>query len=87
MITISELSAIMYSHDPMGTQCRVNRNMENEYDSEASHMIHLMEMGVPFKTALHDVFSFFFWDGCLIDNSKAPIMEAEYYNLVQSYKI
>lgn len=87
MITTRELSAIMYALDPMGTQCNVNKNMENEYDPEANHIVTLLGMGVPFKTALHDVFSFFFWDGCLNENTAAGIMESEYYNSVQSYKL
>ena len=86
MITEYQLSNIFHYHDPMHTSCRVNRGMDNEYDSEARHIIYLLEQGVPFRTALHDVFSFFFWDGCLIEESSiVALIESQYYNTVSKY--
>ena len=79
MITKNALSKIFYEHDPMGTSCNVNKNMRDEYDSEASHIVQLLSDGVPFRTALHDVFSFFFYDGCLIGHPTVPLIESEYY--------
>lgn len=87
MIQDYELSKILYDNDPMNTSCTVNKNMEDEYDSEARHIIHLLGMGVPFKTALHDVFSFFFWSGCLTGSTEADIIEEQYYELLSKLKI
>ena len=86
MITEHQLSKIFYYHDPMHTQCSVNKGMEDEYDAEARHIIFLLEQGVPFKTALHDVFSFFFRDGCLIgDTLMVTIIVSQYYNFMSKY--
>lgn len=86
MITEFQLSKIFYAHDPMHTSCRENSGMEDEYDSEARHIIFLLEKGVPFKTALHDVFSFFFWDGCLIgEDLMVTIIVSQYYNYMSKY--
>ena len=88
MITISELSAIMYSLDPMDTQCRVNKNMENEYDYEASCVMRLMRDGHTFEAALHFIFAYTFSRGCLVDNPVTPLIISDYYKLKRSvYKI
>lgn len=82
MITKSQLSEIFFRHDPMGTQCNVNRGMSDEYDIEAFHIVNLLKDGVPFRNALHSTFSLFFWDGCLIDNDAVTKIELEYNNTV-----
>lgn len=82
MIQTYELSKILYDNDPMNTSCTVNKGMENEYDAEARHIIHLLDRGVPFTTALHDVFSFFFYSGCLTGSKEVAIIEAQYYELL-----
>lgn len=87
MIQDYELSKILYDNDPMNTQCTMNKHMEDEYDSEARHIVHLLSLGVPFKTALHDVFSFFFWSGCLSGSEEAAIIEEQYYNLLLKLKL
>ena len=86
MITEYELSKIFHDHDPMHTQCCVNSGMGDEYDSEARNIIFLLEQGVPFKTALHDVFSFFFWDGCLTcEGLMVATIVSQYYNNISKY--
>ena len=86
MIKDHQLSAILHLHDPMHTQCNVNKGMYGEYDHEARHIVSLLESGVPFKTALQDVFSFFFWDGCLIDIPLVvAIIESQYYSQMSKY--
>jgi hypothetical protein len=76
------ISHLLYKEDIMGTCCLVNKNTD-EYDTEASHIAKHLRLGIPFKTALHDIFSFFFWEGCLIPSAKAvACIEAQYYNYV-----
>lgn len=87
MITEKQLSHILYCVDPEHTSCNVNSGMTDEYDTEANHIVHLLSLGVPFKTALHDVFSFFFCDGCLINTIESIIIEIEYYNHISKYEI
>jgi hypothetical protein len=88
MINEQFLSYLFYQQDPMHTSCRVNRGMEDEYDRQARHIVHMVSLGVPFKTAVHDVFSFFWWDGCMIENSLiVAIVEAQYYNHISKYSI
>lgn len=73
MITGKKLSKILYDNDPAGTCCNVNKYMEDEYDAEARHIIYLLEQGVPFSKALRNVFSFFFYDGCLTEEDAIKI--------------
>jgi hypothetical protein len=87
MIQTYELSKILYDNDPMNTSCTVNKGMEDEYDSEARHIVYLLNKGVPFTTALHDVFSFFFWSGCLVGAKEVATIEAQYYELLSKLKI
>lgn len=86
MITESSLSRILYLQDLMGCCCKENKGAEGEYDAEARHIVYLLELGVPFRTALHDVFSFFFRPGCL-NPLDVSIIECQYYNIVQSYHV
>ena len=88
MITKENLSKILYAHDLVGTSCNRNKGMEDEYDVEARHIVNLLSLGIPFRTALYDVFSFFFWDGCLKSvEFRVTLVEAEYYNQVSKYEI
>lgn len=81
MITKHQLSHWLYLYDPMGTCCNVNKQMEDEYDRPAGHIVQQLKFGIPFKTAIHDIFSFFWRDGCLIEKSFiVAIVEAQYYN-------
>lgn len=86
LITEYELSKILYETDPMHTGCNVNVGMRDEYDSEARHLVHLLGMGVPFPTALHDVFSFFFQEGCLIGLKETEIIVDQYYAAITRIK-
>ena len=49
----------------MDTSCLLNKGMEDEYDKVAAHMVQQLKFGIPFKTAFHDIFSFFWRDGCM----------------------
>jgi hypothetical protein len=75
------LSRLLYEQDPRNTCCRVNKGMEDEYDRVAGHIVQQLKVGIPFKTAFHDIFSFFWWSGCMIENPfVVAIIEAQYYN-------
>lgn len=88
MITTLHLSRLFYEQDPIGTCCRVNKGMEDEYDHEANLIIQQLRLGIPFKIAVHDIFSFSWWSGCIADNQlQIAIVEAQYYNHISKYKI
>lgn len=85
MITINQLSKILYTHDLMGTGC-VPNDAFDEYDVEAKNIIVLLKQGFPFNTALNYVFSFFFYPNCLCTVSHlVALVEVDYYNTITKY--
>lgn len=46
-----KISYLLYSNDPIGTCCRANKGMEDEYDGIARDIYALLALGVPFRTA------------------------------------
>lgn len=50
-----KISNLLYSNDPIGTCCRVNKGMEDEYDGIARDIHRLTDLGVPFRTAYHQM--------------------------------
>jgi len=79
MISANELSKIFYTHDPLHTSCTVNENMEDEYDSEALDVLQLIHEGHTFETAIHFIFDYMFWKGCLIDNPATLLIISDFY--------
>lgn len=65
LISIEELSAVLWVLDPMNTCCGYNYKMFDEYDSEARMIKEHCESGKDFKQAVVDVFDEQFWVGCL----------------------
>lgn len=59
------LTHMLHDLDPMGTCCRLNLDMEDEYASEAPHIARLLDSGVPLRDAVCQVFDEWFWDDCL----------------------
>ena len=77
------LTNLFFRHDPVGIIYRDSKDMINEYAPEARHVAKQLELGIPFKTAIHDVFSFFFRSGELIPKAELVArMESEYYNFI-----
>ncbi len=62
---IQRLEHLLHALDPMGTSCRMNLDMEDEYRSEAPHIARLLSTGVPLRDAVCQVFDEWFWDDCL----------------------
>lgn len=60
-ITTARLSKVLFETDPMHTACAEN-DCFDEYDSVAEWTINLMEKGMAFDAALHQVFSEFFFE-------------------------
>lgn len=80
MITVEQLSQILYSIDPMNTTCRSNKGMENEYDTEAWEIVNLIKDGAPFKQAYYQVMSENFWVARVLSAADEFFkVELEYY--------
>ena len=81
------LSDLFFRHDPIDVIYKNNFSQYDEYDAEARHIERQLELGIPFKTAIHDVFSFFFHAGVLIPKAEIVArIEAEYYNHISTHK-
>lgn len=59
------LAHMLHDLNPMGTCCRLNLDMEDEYASEAPHIALLLDGGVTLRDAVCQVFDEWFWDDCL----------------------
>ncbi|ODS93855.1 MAG: hypothetical protein ABS45_00365 [Comamonas sp. SCN 65-56] len=62
---IQRLEHLLHDLDPMGTCCRLNLDMEDEYECEAPHIARLLSTGVPLRDAVCQVFDAWFWEDCL----------------------
>ena len=62
---VSRLSRALHDLDPMNTCCHVNEGMEDEYDSEARQIVHLLQTDIPLHQAVKLTFDAKFWTGCL----------------------
>lgn len=88
MQTEDFLVGLLFRHDLIGIIYKNNPSQYDEYASEARHIAHQLTLGIPFKTAIHDVFSFFFRCGELIPRAEIVArIEAEYYIHISKYKI
>ena len=61
---------LLWRIDPMGTCCNVNDDMEDEYQSEARDIAKRIEAGEDPHSAVLAVFDEYFWDGCLLAESR-----------------
>ena len=61
------LAHVLHDLDPMGTCCRLNLDMEDEYTSEAPAIARLLDTGVPPREAVCRVFDEWFWKDCLLE--------------------
>ncbi len=59
------LMQLLWSIDPMGTGCTANPGMEDEYWSQARDMAEELEKGIDPRTAITEVFDFYFLGGLL----------------------
>ena len=81
MITVDQLSSILYHFDIAGTTCKHHENMFDEYDIEAKRIIKLLKLGIPFRTALYETFIYFFSINSLIGTEfEVTLIESIYYN-------
>ena len=64
---IGRLTHMLHDLDPMGTCCRLNLEMEDEYAAEAPPIARLLDSGVPLRDAVCQVFDEWFWEDCLKD--------------------
>lgn len=88
MQTKDFLQNVLFRHDLVNIIYKQNMGQYDEYEPEARHIAHQLTLGIPFKTAIHDVFSFFFRSGELIPVAeKVARVEAEYYNYISKYEI
>lgn len=59
------LEHMLHDLDPMGTCCRLNLDMEDEYRSEAPRIAKLLTTRTPLYDAVCQVFDEYFWEDCL----------------------
>ena len=57
---IGRLTHMLHDLDPMGTCCRLNLDMEDEYAPEAWRIARLLDSGVPLHDAVCQVFDEWF---------------------------
>lgn len=82
------LQDLLFRHDLINIIYKNNIKQFDEYEPEARHIAQQLTLGIPFKTAIHDIFSFFFRDGELIGSEEfVARAEAEYYNHISKYSI
>lgn len=76
-----KISNLLYKNDPIGTCCRVNKGMEDEYDGISRDIYSLTMLGVPFRTAYHQMIGLFFCPD-FIKRTIPSLYEVElyYYN-------
>lgn len=72
----TDISSILWALDPMRTGCADNDNMEDEYDFQAQEIAELVGSGMPIRTAVVQVFDFWFWEDCLISGSRTDRLDA-----------
>lgn len=60
-ITTERLSQVLFERDPMNTACKEN-DVFDEYNLIAASTIDLMERGISFDEALHQVISEMFFE-------------------------
>jgi hypothetical protein len=81
MITLKQLTYLLYKYDPMNTTCTSNKGMENEYSMEAKEILKLVSSGVPFKYAYISIMTHFFWEDWVLKSMNTfKFIELEYYN-------
>ena len=73
---IARLSRALHNLDPMNTGCSINEGMEDEYDSEARKIVHLLKTGIPLRQAVKLTFDAMFWMGCLEGPTRAQGLTA-----------
>ncbi|MDB5846274.1 MAG: hypothetical protein JWP29_26 [Rhodoferax sp.] len=61
--------------DLMGTGCKVDEFMPNEYASEAERIARLVADGKPVRDAIMVTFDDHFWEGCLLEPERAGDLE------------
>ena len=64
------LMQLLCSIDPMNTGCTDNPGMEDEYWSQARDMAEELEQGIDPRTAITEVFDFYFWEDCLLSGTR-----------------
>ena len=80
------LNDLLFRHDLINIIYKDSKKQYYEYEAEARHIEQQLLLGIPFKTAIHDIFSFFFRNGELIPVAdKVARVEAEYYNHISKY--
>lgn len=72
-ITTARLSQVLYEADPMHTSCMEN-DCFDEYDYIAEWTVQLMEKGMPFDAALHQVISEMFFED-MINNIDFSVLK------------
>lgn len=81
MITLNQLSYLLYKYDPMNTTCTSNKCMDDEYSVEAKEILKLVSSGVLFKFAYISVMTHFFWKDWVLNSMDIfKFIELEYYN-------
>ena len=65
-----QLMLLLWRIDPMGTCCNVNEDMEDEYSSEARDIGERLAAGEDPRSAVLAVFDGYFWEGCLLADSR-----------------
>ena len=66
---------LLWQVDPMGTGCNVNDDMEDEYWSQARDIGERLSAGEDPRSAVLAVFDEWFWEGCLLEGSRAEALE------------
>ena len=70
-----QLMCLLWHVDPMGTCCNVNEDMEDEYWSQARDIGERLSAGEDPRSAVLAVFDEWFWEGCLLEGSRAEALE------------
>ena len=74
-MTVDEINHLLWQLDPMNTSCNVNEGMEDEYWSQASEIAEQLDKGEAARAAITATFDFWFWEDCLLSDSRLPLLE------------
>lgn len=76
IIHVDEISAALWTLDPMRTGCAGDESMREEYEFQAEEIASLTKDGMQVRAAVVEVFEKWFWEDCLISGSDSSRLDA-----------
>ena len=69
-----QLTQLLCQLDPMRTGCANDPDMADEYGSQARDIAEQLHAGADARSTVIAVFDEWFWDGCMVEGSRADVL-------------